>query len=92
MPDKENNVANTPIPYIVYDSTVARFERTIKRLWILCIILIALFVGTNTFWIYYESQFEDITVTQEVDNGEGNTNVSGIGGITNGESETNSTD
>lgn len=91
MSDKETN-QNTQVPFLVYDSTVARFERTIEKLWILCIIVIVLLIGTNAFWIYYENQFEDITVTQEVDNGEGNTNVSGIGGISNGESEADSTD
>ena len=91
MSDKETN-QNTQVPFLVYDSTVARFERTIEKLWILCIIVIVLLIGTNAFWIYYENQFEDITVTQEVDNDEGNTNVSGIGGISNGESEADSTD
>ena len=91
MSDKEIN-PNTQVPFLVYDSTIARFERTIEKLWILCITVIVLLIGTNAFWIYYENQFEDITVTQEVDNGEGNTNVSGIGGISNGESEADSTD
>ena len=29
---------NEPVPYIVHESILARMERTIKRLWILCII------------------------------------------------------
>lgn len=41
-------------------------ERTIKRLWIIIILLIVLLVGTNCAWIYYESQFEDATITQDV--------------------------
>lgn len=57
------------VPYIVYESALSRMERTIKRMWILCMILVAVIVGSNIAWIYYESQFEDIvtTVTQEVE-------------------------
>lgn len=76
---------------------IAVLERTIRRLWILCIILIILLVGTNIAWLYYESQFEDVvTTTESVDqdidsgDGDGNTIVNGIGDIHNGESETNS--
>ena len=60
-----------PVPYIVHESAMARQERTIKRLWILAIILILLFVGTNAGWIYYESQWEVVeeTITQENERG-----------------------
>ena len=60
------------VPYIVYESALSRMERTIKRMWILCMILVAVIVGSNIAWIYYESQFEDIvtTVTQEVESDE----------------------
>lgn len=50
---------------------LAILERTNKRQWIIIIILIVLFVGTNAGWIYRESQFTDevvtTTVTQDVD-------------------------
>ena len=55
------------VPYIVHEADMARQERTIKRLWILLILLIVLLVGTNIAWTIYESQFEDVVVTQEVD-------------------------
>lgn len=47
---------------------LSQTERTIKRLWILCIILIVLLVGSNIAWILYEQQYETITetTTQEV--------------------------
>lgn len=83
----ENN-----IPYVAFESSMARLERTIKRLWILAIILIALLFGTNAAWIYYESQFieESVVVEQEVDTGEGDAFVSGNGDIRYGESSTES--
>ena len=70
------------ISFIAFESATARQERTIKRLWILCIILIISLIGTNAGWIYYESSFEDVVVTQE--NAEGYNNYIGSDGtITN---------
>ena len=65
---------------------IATLERTIKRLWILNIILILLLAASNAAWVYYESQFEDVTtetVEQDVDTGDnnGDTIVNGIGDI-----------
>ena len=58
---------NRDVPYIVHEGAMARMERTIKRLWILVILLAVFLVGSNAAWIYYESQFETITVTQDVE-------------------------
>lgn len=55
------------IPYIAFESATARQERTIKRLWVICIILIAALLITNGFWLYWESQFEYYEVTQEIE-------------------------
>lgn len=84
------NKAPETIPYLVHESHVARLERTIKRLWILCIIIFLALVGTNAYWIYYEQQFEDQVITQELtqDSGEGGTNTytgNIVGGDMNGE-------
>ncbi len=48
------------------DVITAMTERTIKRLWILIILLIVLLFGSNAAWLYYESQFTDEVITQEV--------------------------
>ena len=42
-------------------------ERTIKRLWIIIILLIILLFGSNAAWIWYESQYETVSVVQEVE-------------------------
>jgi hypothetical protein len=78
------------IPFVVHEADMTRMERTNRRVWILCIILIALLFATNAGWLYYESQFQyfENTVEQEVDTGEGDATVIGIGDY-NGESETN---
>ena len=81
------------IPYIAFESVKATLERTIRRLWILILVLIVLLFGTNATWIYYESQWEvteSTKVTQDVDTGEGSAYVAGIGDVRYGESETDS--
>ena len=64
---KEKHKAAEPVPYIVHESDMARLERTIKRLWILLILLIVLLVGSNVAWIAYESQFTEEVVTTETE-------------------------
>ena len=70
----------------IMDSILALTERTIKRLWILIVLLIVLLFGSNAAWIWYESQFVYEEITQEVDTGEGDAFVAGIGDIHYGES------
>lgn len=48
------------------DLISALAERTIKRLWIIIILLVVLLVGTNAAWLYYEKSFADEVITQEV--------------------------
>lgn len=55
------------VPYIVFEGEMARLERIIKRQFILILVAICFLVGTNAYWIWYESQFEDVvTTTQDV--------------------------
>ena len=65
---------NEKVDYIVHEGMMARQERTIKRLWILCIIIFAALILTNAGWLWYESKWQDEVITQEV------TQDSGIGG------------
>ncbi len=79
---RDNYMDEKMIPYIAFESATSRQERTIKRLWILCLVLIIALLGTNAGWIYYENQFEDVVVTQE--NADGYNNYIGNDGdITN---------
>lgn len=47
------------------DIIAAMAERTIKRLWIVIILLVLLLFGTNAAWIYYESQWEVVETNIE---------------------------
>lgn len=73
------------IPYYVAEAMADRQSLTIKRLWIMCILLILLLVGTNCAWLWYESQWEYVETTESVEQeiegefGEGDVTVIGIG-------------
>lgn len=53
------------VSFVAFESMKATMERTIRRLWILAIILVLLLFGSNAAWIYYENSFEDTVITQE---------------------------
>ena len=65
---KKGEQMDERVKYYV-ETLTATMERTIRRLWILAIILVLLLVGTNAAWIWYESQFEEIVVTQKNEDG-----------------------
>ena len=62
------------IPYIAYESEMARHERTIKRLLTALVISIVLLCVSNLAWLWFINQFDVATetVTQELDNGNAN--------------------
>ena len=83
-------VQNAPesVPYIVHESSMARMERQIKRLWIAVIVAIVLLFASNAAWIYawcqYDYSSEEIVT---VDGKDGIANYIGDDGdIVNGES------
>ena len=53
------------VPYIIHESIVARMERTIKRMWILCILLIIFLIGSNIAWIIHEAHSTGIVAEQQ---------------------------
>lgn len=71
---KMKTTAPENVPYIVHESSLARMERMVKRLWVTVLVLIFLLVGTNGAWLWWESQWETIyqEVTQEAENGTNN--------------------
>lgn len=74
---------NKYIPFIAFESATSRQERTIKRLWILCLVLIIALLGTNAGWLYYETSFDEVSVTQEIEataDGDNDLNLNTVGG------------
>lgn len=81
------------IPYFSHEGDMARMERSNRRLWVIILVLIAALIITNGAWIYYENQFTDevsIETKQDVETGDGDAFVNGIGDFNYGTSETNS--
>ena len=60
------------------EAMMARMDRIIKRLWIVILLLIVLLVASNCAWLWYESSFEDVVITQ--DNKDGYNNYVGNDG------------
>ena len=69
------------VPLAMVELHSAAQERTIKRLWIVIIILIGLLCVTNLAWLVYESQFEEVSTSieaeQETDGGGSNYLIGG---------------
>ena len=83
MPKTCNNCAEktpTNVPYVVHESAMARAERQAKRLIAVIILLIVLLVGSNIWWLVYESSFDDMTETYTVEQDGAETNNSVING------------
>lgn len=78
---------NKDVPYIVFESEVARLERTIKRLVILVVVAVALIFASNIAWLLFIGQY-DFETTTTTQNAQGNANYIGQDGdITNGRAE-----
>lgn len=80
------------IPFFAHEAEVERLNKMNKRLFALCIILFLGIVGQRVGQWLYDSQYEDIIITQEADTDAGGNitmNGTGIGDINYGESETN---
>lgn len=67
---------NTKVPYIVYEGTIARFERTVKRLIIVLVVTILLLFASNALWVYEWMQYDYTDVTVDSQDG-GNANYIG---------------
>lgn len=65
------------IPAYALDIINANHRSMLNRLWVLVFILVFLLVGTNAGWIIYESQMQDVVVTENTQDGNG---VNLIGG------------
>lgn len=89
------------IPYFVHEGEMARQDRTIKKLWIallvVFLVLTAALIGTNVWWMNYESQYETEVYSYDVqqDTGDGDNTYTGntismnSGGSSHGETEDN---
>lgn len=91
MDNLESKIPET-VSYYDHQEQLAREERHTNRWRVFAIIVFAALVISNIFWIYRETQYEDVvTVTQDVDTESSPAYVNGTGSMTvNGEDKTNS--
>jgi hypothetical protein len=84
--------AKTPstVPYQVLKDFKDTSTATIKRLWILIVILVLMLVGTNVAWLIYESQYEVVEYSYDYQQDGQGTNIIGNGNDVNNGTETQS--
>ena len=85
---EKGGVYNTTVPFVVHENLRAQMSAANARLVRVIVLLVLLLVGSNIAWLLYESQFESMTIEQEVDTGEGDAFVVGNGDLNYGESQT----
>ena len=78
---------NLMVPYIVFEGTQVRHERTLKRLVVIIIVTIALLFASNAIWLYawmqYDYVSEDYSYEYSQD-GEGINIIGDRNGVLNG--------
>lgn len=73
-----------PVPYIVYQGTMARFERTIRRLVISLIVAVVMIAASNIAWMLVFNSYDVASEEVSVDSNDGgNANYIGASGVIN---------
>lgn len=76
-------MSEAQIPYYVHEAEMYRMERNNRRWFIAFMVVLFMLFATNIGWVIYESQFENVVVTQ--DNADGyNSYIGNDGDIING--------
>lgn len=86
----KGEIYSTMVPLKVLEDTRAQMDLHAQRLVRVIVLLIVLLVASNVAWLWYESQFEELSIEQEVDTGEGDAFVVGNGDLNYGEGQTES--
>lgn len=62
---------------------MTELKKTSKRWFVVSIILLIALVGTNVAWLIYESQWEEVTETQIIEQNQKDTDNSNMSGVIN---------
>lgn len=68
---EDKRLDHRDVPYLIYEATQARNERTIKKLIIVVVIAIALMFISNAIWLYAWMQYDYISEDVTVDSQDG---------------------
>ena len=85
--ENTDRMAYEPVPHWAHEKDMARMERGNKRVWVLVVLLVVALVGTNAYWIWSESQYEDASTSYEVEQDAENGTNNFAGGDMNGAPE-----
>lgn len=77
--DRQDAATINLLVHDLYEAQIERSEKNAKRWFVLCLVLIGTLIFTNIGWLYYESQYDSVVVTQDAHSGEGDANVIGAG-------------
>lgn len=89
-PKGDGNMEDNKVPYIVFESEMARHERTARRLVICLLISVALIFISNIAWLVFFNQFDYAIETTVQGTDVGNNSFVGEDGvINNGTSDSN---
>lgn len=65
----DKSLKDAIVPFAAFETGLLRLEQANRRLIGVIVLLATLLVGTNAAWLWYESQWEDVTttITQELE-------------------------
>ena len=71
--ESKKAVLQESVPYVAYESSMARMERQIRRMWIALLLSIAMIFASNGIWCWYLSLYDFSGTYEEVvvDGGDG---------------------
>lgn len=76
-----------------HEREMTRIEIQAKRWFIAFLIVLFMLFGTNLGWVIYETQYQEVVVTQETNATDGNATIySGTGDVSIGDSEADDPD
>lgn len=89
MPDCTHCGVSDVVSRHVHEAALDRLERVNKRLFIAWILTFVMLVSAIVFFVWYESQFEDVVteITQETEDGGYNNYIGNDGDIYNGKTD-----
>lgn len=83
---QKGNVYTTTVPMVVLENQRAHDAVTIRRLVRVVVLLVVFLFASNAFWVWRDSEYEDIYVEQQNDRGINNY-IGNDGDIYNGETD-----
>lgn len=85
--DKSSADIVNAVSFVAFESTCTRLERSNRRLFVLCVILISALILSNAAWASYEAQYQTVETTQEVTQEAESGNNTFVGGDIYGEGQ-----